>query len=242
MDVRAEVEQVRAHIAGRHGIRLPPVQLVCSDEVAGGFLCVSAYFPRPIPSTRRREQLRGIRRALGLRGVTEGEVAGLDLRQPVLGLPRRCGPDLADYWGTLYEEVGHEAAYVLGLRNRIANEGFALAWRFKGVLAGVPRGLFSQGAALDRIQRAVNGVRHNLSLLAGLQRVGLKIPPRHYHYSRALFAIQEYNPALTFRGRDPGEVEGELDRSLDYILKVSVRVRRKLAKLAGWRPRFARPR
>jgi hypothetical protein len=94
-------------------------------------------------------------------------------------------------------------------------------------LAGVPRGLFSRGAALDRIQRAVNGVRHDLGFLDDLQRFGLKIAPRLYHYPRALFAIQEYNPALAFRGRDPEEVEGELDHSLDYILKVSERVRKR---------------
>ena len=227
MDVRAEVDQVRAHIAGRHGIRLPPVQLVLSDEVARGFLCVSHYFPRPIPPMRLGEQLRKLRQALARWGVTEGEVAALDLTQPVLGLPRRCGPYLADYWATLYEEVGHEAAYVLGLRNQMANEGFALAWRFKGVLAGVPRGLFGQGEALDRIQHEVNGVRHDLNLMTALADRGLKIHRRFHHYARALFAIREYNPALAFRGREPVEVDGELDCSLDYVLNVSTRLRKR---------------
>lgn len=233
MPLPDEVECIRKEIERWHQIQVPEPQLICSDKIGNAFLCVPRQFPDQVPKELQSKQSEMTRKELIGRGLEEDELADLELTKPIIVLSSTYQHRPARFYGTLYEELGHEAAYVLGIVESSANEGFALAWRFKGLLESAKREKLSLIDAVNRIESDVRRLEHDVQFFSKLEGMGLKMPKTlpSKHYNRALSVVREYNPQLRFRDRDPDEIISELNSSIKYILKPSERMRKKWANL-----------
>jgi hypothetical protein len=166
------------------------------------------------------------------KGSSGLELKGIDSDRFTIFLPRSQLAQPMDICATLWEELGHATAWVLGVDDAILNESVALSYRFRGVLKGVKEGRFLSDKVASRIELEVRSVGADAALMSKLRNMGLKASRHNQlsHYDDSLFAIKEYNPKLVFRNRSPDELIAELDKSICYTLECAKKRKFKFEK------------
>lgn len=183
---------------------------------------------------------------LKLRGLEDGEIREADTDKYTVFMPTEYLNTPVRFCATIWEELGHVAAWTLGVDDSVLNESLALAHRFKGLLKGAKEGRFSLEEAIHKIESNIKGTELDNSVISTIEKImGLKPskdrPLKHYH--KALFAVREFNPQLKFRNRNPHELMVELDKIIDYVLAINRRRKTKFKRraiptvaivIAGW--------
>lgn len=215
----------------RHKIDLTHVQVRYSENIDHAFTFHPANLSKQSRETKN-EYSRKATEELREYGLRDHEIETIDLSRTAIYVPRQYEQNPTQLEATLCEEWGHAAAYELGIMNRTANEGIALAHRFMGLLLSCKEGKLTLEAAIDQIRQDLNGLKATSTLFSGLERMGVKFPQGRpgRHHEDALFVIREFNPELEFRNRDPDKLIEELEKSIDYITRPSERLKWNLKK------------
>jgi len=216
-----EIEGIKESIEKKHNIQLP-VDIIYSGNVYRSFVVPPLYPNLEHLQQMRQDVYEKRKYELKSRGLNDYEIKSIDTKKYTIFLPKTTNNPISLY-GTKWEELGHVTAYVLGIKDKIPNEGFALTYRFKGLLQGAKEGLFTVEKAIDEIEYTVKSVRADSALISKLKNMGLKVPDNSEmtHYDDSLFAIRKFNPSLTFRNRELDELLLELDKSIGYTMKKS---------------------
>lgn len=205
---------------------MPEVIVIHSDNIEDAF----SYSPLPYSSRWLMEErdsfVEEVKKEFKLRGLSESELAEVDVTKHMIVLPRKYQKHRVKLCGVEWHEFGHVAAHVLGLDSRILNESFATANQFKGLLETGRKGRFGRDEVVKEIERnlqdtAAEKAKAKMSLK--LKGMGLKVSDDHTLalHDSALFLLKKHNPNLRFRDRDADEVLAELNMSIKYILGFS---------------------
>lgn len=204
---KSEVASIKERLEKRHDVKLPEVEVRYSDNIKSAFSANAVELPRFV-SKERREKFETMRKSLfKLKGLKDGELTGVDLYKFTVFLPRRYRNYPAGLYGVLWHEFGHALAYVLDVKDKTRREGVAYACGFRGLLLEAMEGKFSIEKAVDEIELQIKGA-------------GFSLP--FFPHADSLRLIREHN--LNFRNRDPNELIGELDRSIQHTLEVDRKI------------------
>lgn len=217
--VRREIDTIRRKLEGQYKREFPYVEVRFSKNIYGA----KSIHPQKLPSRMSQEKKEEIYRrwddALRSGGLKDYEIPGLDRSKITVFMPPYYGKKPTIFYAALYEALGHDFAYAHNVENKVSNEGIAQAYRFKGLLEMAKEGKFPLEKAIDQIEDDIKN--ETKGPFSGLM-----------HYREALEIVRLYNPSLKFRDRNPDEVITELDKSINYILSPSERLKFDLRRLA----------
>lgn len=215
-----EVKSAKNWLEKRHRIELP-LDVRYSDRISIGFCVCSADMSSNVSPQEKEEFLKKTNNRLRAKGLSDSELQGIDPTRFTIFLPRNRSARSVDIHATLWEELGHATAWVLGLDDPILNESLALSYRFRGVLSGVNEGRFLLDEVASKIESEARSVRADASVMSKLKTMGIKFDLNNQlsHYNDSMFAVKQYNPNLKFRNRSPDELIAELDKSIHYTLE-----------------------
>jgi hypothetical protein len=204
----------------RHNVKLP-LDIRYSDRISRSFCLHSADLPLNISPEEIDESVKKRYSMLRARGLSDSEIRRIDPAKFTIFLQRSQLSRSLDIYATLWEELGHATAWVLGINDAIMNEGFALSYRFRGLLKGVEEGQFPLDEVAFKIEFEVKSASADASVMSKLRTMGLEIGRRNplSYYDDSLFAVRKYNPKLVFRNRSPDELVAELEKSIQYTLE-----------------------
>ncbi|MCK4434309.1 hypothetical protein KAU92_02370, partial [Candidatus Bathyarchaeota archaeon] len=209
--------------------------------------CVSPADPPEWFSKWARDGFYGRRHSeLKRRGLVDDEIREVDTNKYTVFMPTERLNTPVKFYAAIWEELGHVAAWTLGVDDRVLNESVALAHSFKGLLKGVKEGRFSLEEAIHQIECDIKGAELGNNVMSTIEKImGLKPSKDNLlnHYHKAFFAVREFNPQLKFRNRSPHELMVELDKIIDYVLGIDRRRKTRFRRraiptvaimIAGW--------
>jgi hypothetical protein len=214
------IAEIKRQLEDRYEIRMPEISVEYSENVRGSL----AINPPPYDLDELDHVKAERNRDLRLRGLTEEEVSRIvSYRHTIFLLQKQPFQSLGLY-GSAWHELAHVAATVIGIKDRVLNESFAIANEFRGLLQAVVKGVFALDEVRDLTEYLVKCARLeqvDTGLFASLSRMGLRGIPEDFrtpYHSQALEFIQRYNPKLEFRSRSPEDLITEWDNTIEYIL------------------------
>lgn len=216
-----QVSKIIRQLEVHYRIKMPEIRIDYSDHIKSSFV-----FDPPSYNLNELEYVREeIERDLRLRGLEEDKLKRIDWSRYSIFLLRKQPKQYAGLYGSAWHELAHVAASIIGIKDRVLGESFAIANEFRGLLQASKEGLFPQDEVTDVIEHLAECTKYervNTEFFSKLSRMGIRgIPDDYktpYHYS-ALDAIREHNPDLRFRNRSPDELITELDGTIEHVLE-----------------------
>jgi hypothetical protein len=211
-----EIENAKRQLERKHNIKLPEVDVRYCDNITHA-LCFLPGKYRPKGSIAEEELDDITVSKLKLEGISQRELYEIDLSKATVFMPKRCSNYPVGFYGSLWHELGHLAAWTLDLKDKSNEESFAVTYGFIGLLSEARSGKFTFRKAFAEIES------RKVSALLCLDRMFSDDRP-------SLRWIEKYNPNLQFCGRDPDELLEELDKAITDIVTTDKEVYRILQK------------
>jgi hypothetical protein len=159
------------------------------------------------------------------RGLSVEEVSKIDSSEYTVFLSQRQSFQSAGLYGSVWHELAHVAARVMGIEDKVMNEAFAMATQFRGLYQAVLKGNFTKDEVTELIEHSMKCAKNEFldtSLFSTLSRMGLSGIPEDFkipYHKQALELIREYKPNLEFRSNNPENLIHELDDVIKSIVK-----------------------
>ena len=214
-----EIQSIIRQLEEYHTTKLPEVDVKFSEHAEHSF-CIhpTLYDPDGLPYVKksRISQFESY-------SLQEDEIQNIDRHKYTIFVATRPDRPRSRVYTDTWHELGHVAAFKLGINDGELNESLATAHEFRGALLAAKEGYFTRDEMDQAIEVHVKGSAaewHNTHLGIALKRMGLKVAKdlRTAIHHSALTHIKKHNPDLKVRGRDLDQLLSEMDNSLKHII------------------------